>query len=210
MSAGRPADSRPILVLATSNRGKLAELEALLAGTGVAVVGVADVLGRMPHVEEDAPTFAGNALKKATAIAEAARRPTLADDSGLEVDALEGRPGVRSARFAHEHATDEENNAALLRAMTGIEDGRRGARYRCVLALVDRRTAPVLAEGTCEGSIARAPRGHGGFGYDPLFWLATEGRTMAELPMERRNAITHRARAVAALRPELEALLRRG
>jgi XTP/dITP diphosphohydrolase len=127
----------------------------------------------------------------------------LADDSGLEVDALGGRPGVRSARFAHERATDAENNAALLRELENIEEGARGARFRCVLALVDpwRESEALVAEGSCEGSIARAPRGNGGFGYDPLFVVAGhDGKAMAELSEADKNRVSHRARAVHALR----------
>jgi XTP/dITP diphosphohydrolase len=202
--------ARPKLVVATSNHGKIAELRELFAGLDADVVSVADVLGAMPHVEEDAPTFEGNALKKAVAVARATAMLTLADDSGLEVDALEGRPGVRSARFAGEHASDEENNAALLRALADVEDGRRGARYRCVLALVDPAGAePIVVEGACEGAIARAPRGSGGFGYDPFFWVETEAKTMAELSAERKNAISHRGRAAAAMRPRLATVLAR-
>jgi XTP/dITP diphosphohydrolase len=199
------------LVVATSNRGKIVELSALLAGVAAEVTSVADVLGRTPNVEETETTYRGNALKKALAIAEATRMLALADDSGLEVDALGGRPGVRSARFAGEHATDAENKAELLRALEGVEDARRGARFRCVLALVDPAggALPIVVEGTCEGSITRAPRGGRGFGYDPLFWLDGEGKTMAELAFERKNQLSHRARAVAALRPELDALLAR-
>jgi XTP/dITP diphosphohydrolase len=200
------------LVVATSNRGKIVEMKALFAGVAADVTSVTDVLGRTPAVDETESTYRGNALKKALAIAEATRMLTLADDSGLEVDALDGRPGVLSARFAGEHATDEENKAALLRALDGVDEGRRSARFRCVLALVDPTLAsasPVVAEGTCEGAILRAPRGSQGFGYDPLFWLAGEGKTMAELSFERKNQLSHRARAAAALRPKLDALLMR-
>jgi len=200
--------ARPTLVVATSNHGKIAELRELLAGIEADVVSVADVLGAMPPVDEDAPTFEGNAVKKAVAVARATAMLTIADDSGLEVDALDGRPGVHSARFAGEQATDEENNAALQRALAHVEEGRRGARYRCVLALVDPRGGdPIVVDGTCEGAIARAPRGTGGFGYDPFFWMEGEGKTMAELSAERKNAISHRGRAAAALRLRLSAML---
>ena len=130
-------------------------------------------------------------------------RSSLADDSGLEVDALGGRPGVRSARFAHERATDAENNAALLRELENVEEGARGARFRCVLALADpwQESASYVAEGSCEGSIARAPRGNGGFGYDPLFLVSGKGdRAMAELSEDEKNRISHRALAVRSLR----------
>jgi XTP/dITP diphosphohydrolase len=130
----------------------------------------------------------------------------LADDSGLEVDALGGRPGVRSARYASERATDAENNAALLRELEDVEDRSRAARFRCVLALANpwKESEIQIAEGTCEGAIARAPRGSGGFGYDPLFIVPDfEGRAMAELSEAEKNSISHRARAALALKPIL-------
>ncbi|HEY3666268.1 MAG TPA: RdgB/HAM1 family non-canonical purine NTP pyrophosphatase [Polyangiaceae bacterium] len=191
------------IVLGTSNHGKLQELRALLGDLPVQFLSAAEVLGEQPNIVEDGATFEANALIKARAIARATRTLALADDSGLEVDALGGRPGVRSARFAHERATDAENNAALLRELENIEEGARGARFRCVLALVDpwRESEPLVAEGSCEGSIARAPRGNGGFGYDPLFVVAgQDGKAMAELSEADKNRVSHRARAVHALR----------
>jgi XTP/dITP diphosphohydrolase len=191
------------VVLATSNHGKIQELRALLAELPIQFLSAAEVLGEQPSIVEDGATFEENARIKARAIAKATRTFALADDSGLEVDALGGRPGVRSARFAHEHATDAENNAALLRELENIEEGARGARFRCVLALVNpwRESDVHVAEGSCEGSIARAPRGNGGFGYDPLFVVAGHvGKAMAELSEADKNRVSHRARAVQALR----------
>ena len=191
------------IVLATSNHGKIQELRALLADLPVQFLSVADVLGEQPTIVEDGATFEANALIKARAVARATRTLALADDSGLEVDALGGRPGVRSARFAHERATDAENNAALLRELENIEEGARGARFRCVLALVNpwRESESHVAEGSCEGTIARAPRGNGGFGYDPLFLVTGQGgRAMAELSEDDKNRISHRALAVRSLR----------
>ncbi|HEY1535740.1 MAG TPA: RdgB/HAM1 family non-canonical purine NTP pyrophosphatase [Polyangiaceae bacterium] len=191
------------IVLATSNHGKIQELRALLADLPVQFLSAAEVLGEQPSIVEDGATFEANALIKARAVARATRTLALADDSGLEVDALGGRPGVRSARFAHERATDAENNAALLRELENIEEGARGARFRCVLSLVNpwRESEVYVAEGSCEGSIARAPRGNGGFGYDPLFVVAgQDGKAMAELSEDDKNKVSHRARAVAALR----------
>jgi XTP/dITP diphosphohydrolase len=215
--------SRDTLVVATTNRGKLEELRALLAGLPLQVVAVAEVLREPPRVVEDGATFAENAVKKARAVARATMMLTLADDSGLEVDALDGRPGVRSARFAHERATDAENNAALLSAL-GIghaappavaADAPAGegfpARFRCVLALVDPFTGggePRTVEGVCEGEVTRVPRGSGGFGYDPLFVVAGTGQTMAELACAEKNRLSHRAKAFAAVRPLLEDVLR--
>jgi XTP/dITP diphosphohydrolase len=226
-SAREAGERKDTLVVATSNRGKLEELRALLAGLPVEVRGVSEVMRDPPHVVEDGATFADNATKKANAIARATMMLTLADDSGLEVDALEGRPGVRSARFAHARATDAENNAALLAALDALGEPSAArppgegplsrpsgtgfrARFRCVLALADPFTGggqPHLVEGTCEGAITRTPRGSGGFGYDPLFVVDGTDQTMAELGAERKNALSHRARAFTALRPVLERVL---
>jgi len=198
------------IVLATSNHGKLAELRALLADLPVQLRSAAEVLGEQPNIVEDGATFEDNALIKARAIASATRTLALADDSGLEVDALGGRPGVRSARFAHERATDAENNAALLRELAEVEEGARSARFRCVLALVDpwQDSNVHIAKGSCEGSIARAPRGSGGFGYDPLFLVDGQGgKAMAELSEVEKNQVSHRGRAVQALRRILVELL---
>jgi XTP/dITP diphosphohydrolase len=171
---------------------------------------------------EDGASFADNAIKKARAVAEATLMLSLADDSGLEVDLLGGRPGVRSARFAHERASDAENNAALLAALDAahtasgdsVAEGFGGdelrARFRCVLALVDPFTGggePRVVEGVCEGSITRAPRGSGGFGYDPLFVVAGTSKTLAELDPEAKNRVSHRGAAFSALRPVLEQVL---
>jgi XTP/dITP diphosphohydrolase len=202
------------LVVATGNKGKLEELRALLAGLPVEVRSSAEVLGEAPVVEEDGETFAANATKKAREIAHATMMLTLADDSGLEVDALAGRPGVRSARFAHARATDAENNAALLAALEALGDPPAAdgypARFRCVLALVDPYTHGGEArtvEGVCEGIVTRAPRGSGGFGYDPLFVVGGTDKTMAELSDAEKNRVSHRARAFAGLRPVLEKVL---
>ncbi|HEY8091046.1 MAG TPA: RdgB/HAM1 family non-canonical purine NTP pyrophosphatase [Polyangiaceae bacterium] len=205
---------RDTLVVATTNRGKLEELRSLLQDLPLEVRSAAEVLREPPVVVEDGATFAENAVKKANAVARATMMLTLADDSGLEVAALDGRPGVRSARFAHERATDAENNAALLGALDAIGDppdaqGHRAA-FRCVLALVDPYTGngePRLVEGACEGTITRTPRGSGGFGYDPLFVVGDTERTMAELGEEEKNRVSHRGRAFAALRPVLEKVL---
>lgn len=206
-----------VLVLATTNHGKIEELRALLAGVPVELVTPEDLLRHKLVVVEDGKTFEENALKKARAVAHATMTLTLADDSGLEVDALDGRPGVMSARFAHERATDAENNAALLAAIDAQTDPATGARiesprarFRCVLALVDpfyKDGEPIVVEGRCEGAISRAPRGSGGFGYDPLFLVDGTDKTMAELGELEKNTLSHRARAAAALRPSLERVL---
>jgi XTP/dITP diphosphohydrolase len=206
------------LVFASTNKGKLEELRTLLAGADIRMIAVDEVLRRPPKIVEDGRTFAENAIKKARTIAEATMMLTLADDSGLEVDGLEGRPGVRSARFAHERATDAENNAALLAAIECLGDPAMGgvpetypARFRCVLALVDpfgKDSEPFVVEGVCEGMLTRSPRGAGGFGYDPLFVVSGMNKTMAELDESEKNSVSHRARACSALRPVLDALLR--
>lgn len=199
------------IVLATTNAGKLAEFRQLLADLPVQLVSVRQVLGEQGlAVVEDGETFAQNAYKKARAISEATLMMTLADDSGLEVDALDGAPGVRSARYAGERATDAQNNAALLRALQAVAPDKRTARFRCALCLIDpwAEGATVLqADGTCEGLIAQSPSGSGGFGYDPLFIVAGDSRTMAEHTDEEKNQLSHRARAVQALKPSLARVL---
>jgi XTP/dITP diphosphohydrolase len=206
------------LVVATQNRGKLDELRALLSGLGVQVLSVQDVTKREIVVVEDGDTFEANAKKKAQTVAGTTLMLTIADDSGLEVDALGGAPGVRSARFAGERATDAENNAALLAALDSLDADPGGprtgasykARFRCVLALVDpfvKDGEPIVVEGTCEGKITRTPRGSGGFGYDPLFLVDGTEKTMAELDEGEKNRISHRGRAFDKLRLVLEKVL---
>jgi XTP/dITP diphosphohydrolase len=196
------------VLFATNNRGKLAEVRAMLADLPVEVLGWATVLPGVPAVVEDGETFEDNALRKARGGADAAVMLTLADDSGLEVDALGGRPGVRSARFAHDHATDAENNARLLAALEDVDEAERTARFRCVLVLVDpwSDAPPIVTAGVCEGRIGRSASGTGGFGYDPLFVVdGLGGRTMADLSEDEKNRVSHRSRALAAMRPHLRA-----
>lgn len=204
------------LVLATTNRGKVEELRALLADMDVDVMSADDVMKHRPHIVEDGATFEANAIKKATAVAAATKMLTLADDSGLEVLALDGAPGVHSARYAHARASDAENNAALLTAIDALGDPVKvsspelAARFRCVLALVDpffEDGAPLVVEGTCDGAITRTPRGSGGFGYDPLFVVKGRSETLAELGDVEKNEVSHRARAMLALRPVLARVL---
>lgn len=209
---------RHCLVVATSNRGKLEELRALLSDLPLDVLSLADVMKTPITIVEDGKTFAENATKKARVVSEATMMLSLADDSGLEVDALHGAPGVHSARFAHERATDAENNAALLAALDNLVEPADGglprtyrARFRCALSLIDPYSddgAPRVVEGVCEGHVTRTPRGSGGFGYDPLFVVDGLARTMAELTEAEKNKLSHRARAFSALRPLLAATLR--
>jgi XTP/dITP diphosphohydrolase len=202
------------LVVATSNRGKLEEFRALLAGLPIRVHTIEEAVSKPLTIVEDGDTFTANAIKKARAVADASMMLTLADDSGLEVDALDGAPGVRSARYAHARATDAENNAALLTALSALHDPEAPrtfpARFRCVLALIDpyaESPDPIVVEGRCEGVVTRVPRGSGGFGYDPLFVVDGTDRTMGELSESEKNALSHRARAFHALRPILDRLL---
>ncbi len=199
------------LVLASSNQGKLTELRALLQGVPVRVLSQTEALGHALTIDEDGESFADNALLKARAVSEATHLLAIADDSGLEVDALGGRPGVRSARFAHEHASDAENNAELLKQLSQVAEPQRTARFRCVVCVVSPWDgAPLFAEGSCEGSIGLVPRGAAGFGYDPLF-LPRElpGRGFAELSSDEKNRISHRGQAMARLRPLLLECLNR-
>jgi XTP/dITP diphosphohydrolase len=199
------------MVVATNNAGKLREFREMFADLPVDLMAMSEVVPELAAVVEDGSTFEQNAVKKAQTVADAALMLTLADDSGLEVDALHGEPGVRSARYAGERATDAENNAALLRAMEELPAESRAARFRCVLCLVD-PWAPggqslITREGRCEGSIARSPRGAGGFGYDPLFVVSGGDRTLAEFTDQEKNGISHRGNACRALRPVLEEIL---
>ncbi len=197
----------PRLVVATSNRGKLREVAAILAADGCEVLGLDDVGlgGGRWQVVEDGATFAENARIKARDLAGRLRLPALGDDSGLEVTALGGRPGVRSARYAGEHADDAANVVLLLRELQGVPDRERTAAFRCALALAWPDGGLAAAEGRCEGRIAVAPRGSGGFGYDPVFIDPASGRTFAELPAEAKNGFSHRRRALDALRRQLRA-----
>jgi len=192
------------VVVATKNAGKLAEIRAALPFPGWHFVSSAE-LGEWPEVEETGDTFEDNARLKAFAAHERFGLPALADDSGLEVDALDGAPGVFSSRFAGECATDALNNERLLGVLADVPADERTARFRCVMVFIDEDGTETVAEGTCEGRIGFEPRGSGGFGYDPLMLPdATPGRTMAELDMAEKNAISHRGAALRALRARLE------
>lgn len=192
------------VVLASGNAGKLREFAAMLADAGIELVPQSDFAVTPPP--ETAVTFIENALAKARHAARETGLAAIADDSGLEVDALGGAPGVHSARFAGAHGDDRENNARLLGELDGVPPDRRTARYRAVLIHLRGANdpAPIVAEGTWEGRIATAPRGDGGFGYDPLFELP-DGRTAAELPAEEKNLLSHRGKALAELRRRLDA-----
>lgn len=187
------------VVLATKNRGKAVEIARILEGAGLSIISLAEFPEAVLPPETGA-TMKENALLKARAVAKATGLPALADDSGLEVDALGGAPGVYSARYSGENATDEENYGKLLKELEGVPQEKRTARFRCVIALVGYDSEERLFEGVFEGSITDAPRGVHGFGYDPVFLVPVTGKTSAELLPEKKNRISHRAKALDELK----------
>ena len=196
---------RPRLLIATRSEHKLRELRSLLALEGSDLITL-DEAGVDGEPVEDGVTFEENAAIKAGAGLEATGLPTLADDSGIEVDALGGGPGVRTRRYAGEDATDQDNNTKLLGELAGLPPERRGARYVCVLALAMPGEPLVYVRGECSGRIATGPRGSGGFGYDPIFEPEGEpvgGRTFGQWSAEEKNRVSHRARAARAMAPLL-------
>lgn len=187
------------VVVATRNRGKLREIVPLLGDLDLELCTLDD-LAPDAELREDGVTFEENALAKARQAAHATRLPAIADDSGLEVDALGGAPGVFSARYAGSPTDDGRNNAKLIAALAALPGAPRGGRFRCVAAFVDpARGIEIVRGGSCPGEILGAPRGEGGFGYDPLFVVPALGRTLAELSLEEKNRISHRAAAFRAL-----------
>ncbi|MGI6566244.1 MAG: XTP/dITP diphosphatase [Limnochordia bacterium] len=197
------------IVIASRNEHKIEEIRRLLAGLDVDVLSLKDYPDA-PEVDEDGAAFQDNALKKARVIARFTGLTALADDSGLEVDSLGGQPGVRSARFAGETASDAENNRKLLRCLAEVPSEERQAQFRCVIALVSRTGAESLVEGTCQGVIIEEERGSGGFGYDPLFLLPHLGKTFAELSMEEKNELSHRGKALQQVLPIVQEWLEQG
>ena len=182
------------IVLATKNKGKIKEMRELLALMNIEVLALADFLP-VDDAEENGATFAENAMLKARYYFAHTGTPCLADDSGLEVDALGGRPGVYSARYSGADATDAANNAKVLREMEGIEKDKRTARFRCAMAFVG-EGVELTTDGTCEGTLLTEERGQGGFGYDPIFYVPKFDRTLAEMSSEEKNSISHRGAAV--------------
>jgi XTP/dITP diphosphohydrolase len=197
----------PKLLLATNNKGKAREYKSLLEGVPFELVTPAEV-GISTGVEEVGESFEENARLKATTLAQESGLLTLADDSGLEVAALGGEPGTLSARYAGENASDADRVKYLLSKMQGIPEGKRQARFRCVIAIANPEGDVELCSGECDGFIAFKPRGNRGFGYDPIFYLPELGKTMAELPLEEKNKVSHRARAAAKAREVLKRLAR--
>ena len=184
-----------ILVVATRNKKKLEELKSLLSDMPIHVLSLLD-FPNLRETPETGSTFAENAELKAKAAAEATGRIALADDSGLEVDALGGQPGILSNRFAGPEATDRDKYMRILELLEGVPDEERTARFKAVIAIATPEGETVLVEGTCEGRIAHEPRGENGFGYDPIFYLPDLRLTMAQLPASEKNRISHRAQAL--------------
>ncbi len=182
------------LVLASGNKGKLAEFQRLLEGLDIQVHSMKEY-PEIGEIIEDGTSFQENALIKARAVCKATGLPAMADDSGLVVDALNGAPGIYSARFAGEHRSDHDNNAKVLELLNDVADENRTARFFCVIAIVLPDGREYTAEGTCEGTILHALQGEGGFGYDPLFYVAQFNKTFAQLSMEEKNSISHRGNA---------------
>jgi XTP/dITP diphosphohydrolase len=205
MTLSKPHGPLERLVIATANTGKLREFRALLAGLPFEPVSQAS-LGVAP-IPETGSSFSSNALLKARHAAAATGAAAIADDSGLEVDALGGAPGIYSARYAGEGADEAANNAKLLAALAGVPDAERRARYRCALVFVEGPAdhSPLTAEGVWEGFILEAPRGTGGFGYDPYFWLPDLAASAAELDPAEKNRRSHRGTALRSLRGQLAA-----
>jgi XTP/dITP diphosphohydrolase len=197
--------SGPRLLLATNNRGKVREYQSLLAGVPYEMVTPAD-LGIGLNIEETGSSFEENARLKATAMARESGLLTLADDSGLEVDALGGAPGPLSHRFAGEGASDADRINLLLARLRDVPEKERTAQFRCVIAIATPEGKVEFRSGICRGLIATAPRGRHGFGYDPVFYIPELGKTMAELTLEEKNRVSHRARAAAKAREVLTKL----
>jgi XTP/dITP diphosphohydrolase len=198
----------PKLLIATNNAGKAREYRSLLSVIPFELV-TPDELGIDADIEETGTTFEANATLKATTLAAESKLLALADDSGLEVDALGGEPGTLSARYAGENASDQDRVNYLLSQMKNVPEGKRQARFRCVIAIATPEGKVELCSGQCEGTITFAPKGDKGFGYDPVFYLPELGKTMAELPPEEKNKISHRGRAAAKAREVLKKLAQR-
>ena len=192
------------LVLATRNHGKTKEIRDLLEGFPVEIKNLDD-FGTLSEVEEDGDTFDDNAFKKASFAAKALGLPAMADDSGLEVEALGGAPGVRSARYAGPNATDQNNNAKLLKEMQGKDN--RAAAFMCVISIAVPSGVALTYEGRCEGLIAQAPAGNQGFGYDPVFYYPPLKKTFAQLTVEEKNRVSHRGKALKEMREEFDKVL---
>jgi XTP/dITP diphosphohydrolase len=195
------------LVLATTNKKKIEEIQRIVHGMEIAFSTLDDYPG-CPAVEEDGATFEANAVKKAVAVARYTQKPALADDSGLEVDALSGAPGTRSARYAGENAGDRQNLEKLLNVLGGIEEKKRGARFVCCIALASNDGSINTFYGYAEGRIGMSPKGENGFGYDPVFYPNGHERTFAEMTAQEKDALSHRGNALKKLASHLKTRIR--
>lgn len=193
-----------IIVLATRNKGKTREIRELLKSFPIEIRNLDD-FGPIPEVEEDGETFDDNAYKKAAFAARVLGYPAMADDSGLVVTALGGQPGVRSARYAGESATDAENCEKLLREMKGKQD--RSASFECVISIAIPTGAALTYEGRCEGELLESPQGENGFGYDPLFFFPAFGKSFAQVPMAEKSRVSHRGKALQEIAQEFDKIL---
>jgi XTP/dITP diphosphohydrolase len=187
------------VIVATRNKGKVREIREALKGLGLRIYSLSDFRD-VPEVEEDGKSFTENALKKARFYSKVFGKLTMADDSGLEVDGLKGMPGIYSARYSGEGASSQKNNEKLLQEMEGISLSKRGARFKCIIAMVSPEGREAMAEGACKGRIGFREKGKKGFGYDPLFILPKYGKTMAELSLEEKNKMSHRGKALRKIR----------
>jgi len=187
------------VIVATRNPGKVREIRQILKGLGLRIYALDD-FGDIPEAKEDGRTFSENALRKGRYYSKIFLKPVITDDSGLEVDILNGLPGVYSARYAGEKASSRENNQKLLLEMKGVPLSKRGARFKCAIAVVSPGGREALAEGSCRGRIGLKEVGKKGFGYDPLFILPRSKRTMAQLTLEEKNRVSHRGKALRKLR----------
>ncbi|MHB0997746.1 MAG: XTP/dITP diphosphatase [Armatimonadota bacterium] len=194
------------LILASKNKGKIDELKMLLSDLPIKVESLCDYPDIL-DIEETGSTFAENAEIKAKAVSSATGKIALADDSGLEVDALDGQPGIYSSRFAGPGATDEDRNRRILELMAGVPDEKRTARFKAAVSIAMPDGDIRTVEGTCEGVIAHEPKGDNGFGYDPIFYLPELGKTSAQLTKEEKNSISHRGKAMTAAKKVLRELL---
>lgn len=204
-AVARPSPGGLEVVLATRNQGKVREFIELLRDLSIQVYSL-DAFPQIPELPEDGLTYTENAINKALTVARLTRRAAVADDSGIEIDALQGGPGPQSRRFLGEHASDTARNARILHLLQHLPARARTARYRAVVAVATPDGQVRTFEGVCEGQVATSPRGTHGFGYDPIFFVPAYGKTMAQLPLSIKNRISHRARAFTAARPHLRKL----
>ncbi len=190
------------IVIASTNQGKISEIRSAFQNLPVKIHSLTE-FAPYPEVEETGETFRENALLKARYYLGHTGIACLADDSGLEVDALAGAPGVFSARYAGQTASDEDNNRKLLAVLQGVPNEQRSARFRCVLAFLDIDGTEIIADGVCEGRILEEPRGHGGFGYDPLFYMPQLDATLSQISVEEKNRVSHRGQALEIMKKKL-------